>query len=119
MQDPSFIQSESSDGGAPLQYPYAISDLDKRHQDRKQAVSMEVHSPRTAQILKAQQQLRQGHTYDSTGIESKQEKASSFKPPHLRQETSEATTLEYRTPRQQRLSVIQPETKESDLHSKT
>ena len=47
MQDPNFIQSESSDGGAPLQYPYAVSDFDKKQQDRKQAVLMEAHSPRT------------------------------------------------------------------------
>ena len=74
--------SESSDSsnGAPLQYPNAVSDLDKKQQDRSQAVKMEAHSPRTAQILKAQQQIRNGHKYDTNVIKTKHRKTISFEP---------------------------------------
>ena len=50
--------------GAPLQYPNVVSDLDKRHRDQHQAAMMEAHSPKTAQILKAQQQIRNGDDYN-------------------------------------------------------
>ena len=59
-----------------MQYPNVVSDLDKRHQDQHQAAMMEAHSPKTAQILKAQQQIRNGEDYDSTVIDNGHKKVN-------------------------------------------
>ena len=59
-------ESSENENGASFKYPNAVTDANKRHQDKKQAVMTGARSPQTAQINRAPQQNTLGQNDDIT-----------------------------------------------------
>ena len=63
--------SENQESNVSIQYPNVVTDDDKKNQEKNQA-AIRAHSARTAQLLKAQQQIRKGEGIDSSVINDEQ-----------------------------------------------
>ena len=69
------VYSQSSDPSAALQYPNVVSDLNRKQDIQQVKNKKGMHSPKTAQILQAQQEIMHGKDYEAKAMQNAQKKA--------------------------------------------